>query len=205
MLKTEPPTASSIGSQYTSSNKWSDPDFSGTATLTDGFTTQGFENNLASGSYYFARLPAQYPNAGIFDSQDTMPEWREPKQGGAGTCYIMSAMGGVGEFPQLIKDAFVTDSFNDAGIIEMKLYIRGKPWLVTIDDEFLFQYPGYATKYLVFAQPDNDTSVLWAPILEKAWAKVKGSYATANGGFVVSGIGTITGAPVFHYDAQKIV
>lgn len=40
---------------------------------------------------------------------------------------------------------------------------------------------------------------MWASILEKAWAKAKGTYGQASGGFVVSGLRAVTGAPVFTY------
>lgn len=45
---------------------------------------------------------------------------------------------------------------------------------------------------------------MWAPILEKAWAKVKGSYEAAEGGFTVSGLRSLIGAPVFTYDVADI-
>ena len=45
---------------------------------------------------------------------------------------------------------------------------------------------------------------MWAPILEKAWAKIKGSYDAADGGFITSGIRALTGAPVFRYEASEI-
>jgi len=40
---------------------------------------------------------------------------------------------------------------------------------------------------------------MWAPILEKAWAKIKGNYAQVNGGFVVSGLRSLIGSPTFTY------
>lgn len=40
---------------------------------------------------------------------------------------------------------------------------------------------------------------MWAPILEKAWAKAKGTYGQTNGGFVVNGLRALTGAPTFTY------
>lgn len=40
---------------------------------------------------------------------------------------------------------------------------------------------------------------MWAPILEKAWAKAKGNYAQADAGFVVSGLRALTGVPTFTY------
>lgn len=114
----------------------------------------------------------------------------------------MSAMSTVAEFPELIKDIFVVDEPNQAGIYAIRFYIRGKKWTVAIDDEFLFQFPTANPHYFVFAQPDDDRSVLWAPILEKAWAKVKGDYDAADGGFVVSGLSSLTGSPAFHYSLR---
>jgi len=38
---------------------------------------------------------------------------------------------------------------------------------------------------------------MWAPVLEKAWAKIKGSYAIAgSGGFTSNGMRAILGVPV---------
>ena len=62
----------------------------------------------------------------------------------------------------------------------MRFYIRGKPWIVDVDDILYFKDPE--------SNPDSDVPVLrfaprssrgdmWAPVLEKAWAKVKGSYS----------------------------
>ena len=50
-------------------------------------------------------------------------------------------MSGVGEFPELIHDAFLTKEQNSAGIFGVRFFIRGKPWVVTVDDEFLFYKP----------------------------------------------------------------
>lgn len=36
---------------------------------------------------------------------------------------------------------------------------------------------------------------MWAAILEKAWAKVKGSYGNADGGYMDTGLRSLTGAP----------
>mmetsp|Transcript_1826 Transcript_1826/g.2452 ORF Transcript_1826/g.2452 Transcript_1826/m.2452 type:complete len:172 (+) Transcript_1826:642-1157(+) len=45
---------------------------------------------------------------------------------------------------------------------------------------------------------------MWAPIIEKAWAKIKGNYEMADGGFVATGLKTITGSPVFLYKITDI-
>lgn len=45
---------------------------------------------------------------------------------------------------------------------------------------------------------------MWAPILEKAWAKVKGAYQNADGGMLVNGIRAVIGCPTFYYRATSI-
>ena len=46
---------------------------------------------------------------------------------------------------------------------------------------------------------------MWGPILEKAWAKVKGSYANTRGGHVVNGLRSLTGIPVYYYKTSKLI
>ena len=47
---------------------------------------------------------------------------------------------------------------------------------------------------------------MWAPILEKAWAKIKGSYSnSADPGYVQNGLRAITGIPVFTYATSDLV
>jgi len=91
----------------------------------------------------------------------------------------------------------------NAGIIGIQLYIRGKPWVITLDDKLFFFESG-GNKYLKFNQADATNSIMWAAILEKAYAKMKGNYEAAEGGFVVSGLRAITGAPVFTYKTDTI-
>ena len=36
---------------------------------------------------------------------------------------------------------------------------------------------------------------MWANIVEKAWAKVKGAYANQDGGYIDNAVRSMTGAP----------
>ena len=42
-------------------------------------------------------------------------------------------MATVAEFPDLVEDLFVTPADNDAHIYAIRFYIRGKPWIITVD------------------------------------------------------------------------
>ena len=51
---------------------------------------------------------------------------------------------------------------------------------------------------------DAKNTAMWAPMLEKAWAKVMGSYDMADGGFFENGLSALTGAPVFKHSSAEI-
>ena len=42
-------------------------------------------------------------------------------------------------------------------------------------------------------------------MLEKAWAKVKGSYGNTRGGHVVNGLRSLTGIPVYYYKTKSLI
>lgn len=64
-----------------------------------------FDTKIESGDYFFDKWPKQFTGAALFSGD---PHYTEPVQGGAGTCYIMQALAGIAEFPELIKDVFLT-------------------------------------------------------------------------------------------------
>lgn len=90
-----------------------------------------------------------FTSARLFKA-DGSATYIEPQQGGAGTCYFISAIATAAEFPNLIQNMFLTGTGNpDAGIIGMRFFIRGKPWVISLDDKLVFQdYSG--TKALKF-------------------------------------------------------
>ena len=49
----------------------------------------------------------------------------------------------------------------------------------------------------------GESKNLWAPLVEKAFAKMKGNYATANGGFIPNGLRSIVGCPVSDYTSYE--
>jgi len=118
-------------------------------------------------------------------------------QGGIGNCYAIASAAAVAEEPDRIRDIFLTQKTNKAGILALTFYIRGKPWVITIDDELLFHYPGHGA-HLIFSQPSKNGE-MWGPLLEKAWSKVRGNFLNSEGGMNVNTLRSFTSAPVFSY------
>ena len=104
-------------------------------------------------------------------------------------------------FPELIDEHVLTQTKNKAGIYGFKFFIRGIPWVVSIDDNLL--YTNKAKPKLVFAK--EVSGAMWGPLFEKTWAKVKGNYASSEAGFVQTMLSTFTGAPIFYYDGVNII
>ena len=53
------------------------------------------------------------------------------------------------------------------------------------------------------AQPTT-SGLMWGPIIEKAWGKVKGSYGNADGGYIENGLRALTGSPVYQFYTDNI-
>ena len=123
--------------------KYKDSSFKGRETLywrgySSLTTTFQYNFGLLFGYYSFESLSVLYPDATLFgegEFSEAPYTFLDTEQGSAGTCYIMAAMGAIAEFYDFSKKVFLTDQVNDVGIYAIKFYIRGKPWVVTIDDE----------------------------------------------------------------------
>ena len=71
------------------------------------------------------------------------------------------------------------------------MYALGVPVTITIDDNVPLWD---STSMTLFANIGEDKS-LWAPLLEKAFAKMHGNYEALVGGFAPAAIYQLTGAP----------
>jgi len=108
-------------------------------------------------------------------------------------------MSSAAEFSDTITDMITPKIRNKAGIYGVKFYIRGKPWVVHVDDYMLFTNSVYPNLYFAKEYTYSDRrSTMWGPIIEKAWAKMKASYINSDYGYVANGIRSLTGSPVFH-------
>lgn len=105
-------------------------------------------------------------------------------------------MSALAEKPERIKKLFIDKQANEQGIYSVKLCKNGLQFQIVLD-EFI---PVVGDKP-AFAQSKNGE--LWPVILEKAWAKVHGSYERIEGGQSHMTMRDLTGAPAFDYDILK--
>ena len=62
----------------------------------------------------------------------------------------------------------------------------------------------YNNPKLLYTKISLDKKAMWASLLEKAWAKVKGNYMISENGFFENGIYALTGTPVIRYQTADI-
>ncbi|KJZ76472.1 hypothetical protein HIM_04201 [Hirsutella minnesotensis 3608] len=142
------------------------------------------------------------------------------KQGSLGDCWLMAGLTAMANVEQGLKRSCVAYDtkigiygfvfFRDGewiySIIDDKLYLRSPSWdcpsiqrdlLSHIDREDVERVyrKTYQTgsKALFFASCKDDENETWVPLMEKAFAKAHGDYASISGGFVGEGIEDLSG------------
>eukprot|EP00931_Biecheleriopsis_adriatica_P056631 TRINITY_DN33564_c0_g1_i1.p1 TRINITY_DN33564_c0_g1~~TRINITY_DN33564_c0_g1_i1.p1 ORF type:complete len:1809 (+),score=334.40 TRINITY_DN33564_c0_g1_i1:35-5461(+) len=108
-------------------------------------------------------------------------------QGGLGDCWFLSAIACMCTRPDLLKKVFIY-SDEDKGLYVVRFYKSGVYQDVVVDD--FFPCKGRAT--LAFAESGNQSEA-WVQVLEKAYAKLHGSYDAIVGGFVNDALVDMTG------------
>ena len=110
--------------------------------------------------------------------------------------YFLSAVSILAQRPPLIERLFVTKEWNKEGIYRLKICKDGE-WIdVTIDDYFPCEVYGSP----IFAS--FHSGELWVMLLEKAYAKIHGSYYLIKGGFVNEALIDLTGCPTSCYNLK---
>ena len=93
-----------------------------------------------------------------------------------GDCYFLSCLSVLAEHPERIRNLFITDKVNDEGIYAVRICKNGE-WCEVVVDDYFPCFQGEPA----FSRSCNDE--LWVLIMEKAWAKVHGSYESIEAGF----------------------
>ena len=110
------------------------------------------------------------------------------KQGQLGDCYFLATLSAIAEFPWRIKHLFLTKKVNDYGIYCVKICHFGEWQAIVVDDCF----PCDAQRPAFTRGNDNE---IWVMILEKAWAKLFGSYERIEAGLTREALKSLTAAP----------
>lgn len=120
------------------------------------------------------------------------------QQGNIGDCYFLASISALAENPQRIKNIFL-DNFERNGncIYKVIACVEGVITEVVIDD-FV---PVYAsTNRPVFCKANGRE--IWVMLLEKAWAKIKGSYGDISSGTPHEVLNTFCIAPAINYQVN---
>ena len=144
-------------------------------------------------AFFESKLTAQQSKEGV--RVKLFEDGVEPKdvaQGGLGDCWLISALACMSEHEGLLRTIFKTQEFNERGKYSIRLYDgRAKKWtLVTVDDNLPLLK---GSTSLLFAQPKGQE--LWVVLIEKAFAKFCGNYASLDGGNEIWAFEALTGDP----------
>jgi len=127
----------------------------------------------------------------IYDEPSIFCDGIEPndiQQGALGDCYFLAVLSSMAEDPEDIKALFETKEINDAGIYLMFFFINGVKTPVIVDDHLPSRHgrPAFAS---------SQDGEVWVSLLEKAWAKLHGTYARTEGGLPCFANSHLTGVP----------
>ena len=111
-------------------------------------------------------------------SRNGLGKWisqNDIQQGELGDCYLLSSISSLAcRYPDKVLELFITRNINPSGIYCVQLCIEGQWRAIYVDDAFPLKYGKP-----VFTHGDRE---IWTMVLEKAWAKVYGSYSNICSG-----------------------
>jgi calpain-15 len=116
------------------------------------------------------------------------------KQGLLGDCYFLSALSVLSEQSELVMRLFHTRECTPQGIFCVWLNAHGEWQSIVIDDQF----PCSDLNSPAFSRAHGEE--LWVMIMEKAYAKMYGTYERIEGGNPAMALRDLTGAPYENMD-----
>mmetsp|Transcript_3680 Transcript_3680/g.3609 ORF Transcript_3680/g.3609 Transcript_3680/m.3609 type:complete len:142 (-) Transcript_3680:1542-1967(-) len=136
------------------------------------------------------------PAKGIFDPVvfDKSIEPADILQGVLGDCWFLCAVACLAEMPSLIERLFLINEYNEEGVYRVKICKNGEWREIVIDDHF----PCYPNGQPFFSKGHGNE--LWVLILEKAYAKIHGTYKNIVGGIPHEAMMDLTGCPTTSFN-----
>ncbi|CAF3665931.1 unnamed protein product [Rotaria sp. Silwood1] len=117
------------------------------------------------------------------------PEPSDIQQGLLGDCWLLAALALITERPKMLQHIVLTKTVNEQGVYLIRLCHHGLWKTIIIDDCF----PCAQDNQLAYSKASGRQ--LYVPLIEKACAKLFGSYADLIGGHTEEGLQLLTGAP----------
>jgi len=112
--------------------------------------------------------------------------------------YFLSVVSCLAERPEKIQQLFTIDEVNEWGLYAIDLTKNGIPTTVVIDDYIPCDEDEGEP---IFANSRNGD--LWVLLLEKAWAKLHGSYMRIENGDSTTVFRDLTGAPTYFMEFYR--
>ena len=122
---------------------------------------------------HIAQFPAKHGKSIIADGEIS---FNDINQGGLGNCWSLAAFQSVASHPDRMRQVIVNDSVNPRGHYSFNFWNLGVPITITVDDRIPFK----GTK--PWASDFGPKNAKWPLLMEKAMAKMRGSYSRINGG-----------------------
>lgn len=115
------------------------------------------------------------------------------QQGRAGDCWFLAALGSLTQNPQCLRKILMDQSFSHqyAGIFHFQFWQCGQ-WVEVVVDDLL----PVVDNECIFVHPRRDNQEFWPCLLEKAYAKLQGSYSHLHYGCLPDALVDLTGGVV---------
>ena len=155
----------------------------------DIFTKDEF--NISLTNIVWKRASEYFDQLELFDGSFDLSSI---KQGKVGNCYFISTISSICRQPKLIYRLFPSKYISPVGYYEVLLFIEGEWQIVIIDDYFPVDN---RNNKLLFGQTSKNE--IWFILIEKAWAKVNGSYKQTQTGNSFLAFTILTGFQTFSY------
>ncbi|XP_058134189.1 calpain-13-like [Dasypus novemcinctus] len=124
------------------------------------------------------------------------------QQGSAGDCWVLAALGSLTQNPRRLERIMPKDqsfSRNYAGIFHFQFWQCSRWVDVVVDDRLPLLSQEDGLEYL-FVRPSRHRHEFWPCLLEKAYAKLHGSYSHLHLGYLPDALVDLTGGVVTHMD-----
>lgn len=143
---------------------------------------------------------------GVVSAAESM-EAEDVMQGSVGNCYFLAALSAVvQQHPDLAED-LIDETYEEQGIYGVTFWINGRWQMTWVDCYFPCYQPSsksHRGKYRLIFAGANDGKEIWPLVVEKAFAKVAGSYDAISGGQIAKALEMLTGGKGWSYRPKDL-